>query len=110
MSRDKKDSNIEIGERLKAIRLSLSKSQAEIAEILNVSDEHYRKLESGSAGLTIEKVRILYEELNVDPTWIIVGKPVDEFDLEKYLTNCSKKQRYELFTRCWNYISKNLMK
>ncbi|HKM34744.1 MAG TPA: helix-turn-helix transcriptional regulator [Lachnospiraceae bacterium] len=110
MGRIKKDSNIEIGERLKVIRQNLVISQAEFAEILNVSDEHYRKLESGSTGLTIDKVRVLYEKCNIDPSWLLVGKPIEEFDLDKYLVNCSKEQRDELLKRCWNYIGVNIMK
>lgn len=110
MGRMKKDCNIEIGERLKVIRQNLGKSQAEIAEILNISDEHYRKLESGSTGLTIDKIKLLYEKLNVDPSWLLVGKPMKEFDLDMYLVNCSKEQRNELLRRCLNYISVNIMK
>ncbi len=105
MSRVKKDCNMEIGERLKVIRQNLAKSQAEFAEILNVSDEHYRKLECGSTGLTIEKVRTLYEKLNIDPSWLLVGKPMEEFELDKYLVNCSKEQRDELLKRCLDYIA-----
>lgn len=55
MSREKKRSNVEIGMRLKAIRENLGKSQSEMAEILDVSDDHYRKMESGNSGLTIER-------------------------------------------------------
>lgn len=110
MGRMKKDCNIEIGERLKVIRQNLGKSQAEFAEIMNVSDEHYRKLESGSTGLTIDKIRLLYEKLSVDPSWLLVGKLMKEFDLDMYLVNCSKEQRNELLERCLNYIKININK
>lgn len=105
MGRTKKGSNIEIGSRLRIIRENLGKSQAEFAEILDISDEHYRKLESGSTGLTIEKVRILYEKLNIDPAYLLCGKQPEEFDLDKYLVNCSKEQRDKLLRRCLDYIA-----
>lgn len=105
MGRTKKNSNVEIGGRLRVIRENLGKSQAEFAEILDISDEHYRKLESGNTGLTIEKVRILYERLNIDPTYLLVGRKMEEFDLDKYLVNCSKEQRDRLLRRCLDYIA-----
>ncbi len=104
MSRVKKNDNVEIGMRLRAIRMNLGKSQSEFAEILGISDEHYRKLESGSSGLTVDKVKILYEKLNVDPSYLLVGKRSEDFDLDKYLVNCSKEQRDKLFRHCLAYI------
>lgn len=110
MGRAKKDGNIEIGTRLKVMRENLGKSQAAFAEILDVSDDHYRKLESGNAGLTIEKVRILYEKLNIDPTYLLVGKKMEDFDLDRYLVNCSKEQRDRLLKRCLDYIAGYVIK
>ena len=105
MGRTKKSCNIEIGGRLRVIRENLGKSQAEFAELLDISDEHYRKLENGSTGLTIEKVRLLYEKLNIDPTYLLIGTKSEEFDLDKYLVNCSKEQRDRLLRRCLEYIA-----
>ncbi len=104
MSRAKKNDNIEIGMRLRAIRINLGKSQADFAEVLEISDDHYRKIESGSSGLTLEKVKMLYERLNIDPTHLLMGKQMDDFDLDKYLVNSSKEQRDNLFRRCLAYI------
>ncbi|MGN0431562.1 MAG: helix-turn-helix domain-containing protein [Lachnospiraceae bacterium] len=110
MVREKKSTNVEIGNRLREIRENLSKSQAELAEILDVSDDHYRKLESGTTSLTIEKVRLLYEKLHVDPTYLLVGRRQEEFDLDKYLANCSKEQRDKLLKRCLDYIAASITK
>lgn len=105
MGRTKKGSNVEIGARLRIIRENLGKSQAEFAEILDVTDDHYRKIENGSTGLTLEKVRVLYEKLNIDPTYLLAGEKMEEFDLDKYLVNCSREQRARLLKRCLEYIS-----
>jgi len=104
MSRAKKNDNVEIGMRLRAIRINLGKHQSDMAEVLEVSDDHYRKIESGSSGLTIEKVKLLYEKLNVDPGYLLIGKYMEDFDLDKYLVNCSKEQRDKLFRHCLAYI------
>lgn len=110
MGREKKSSNVEIGSRLRLIRENLGKSQAEFSEILEIGDDHYRKLESGSTGLTIENVRILYEKLNIDPTYLLTGEKPEEFDLDKYLVNCSKEQRDKLLRRCLDYIAGYIMR
>ena len=86
MGRAKKGNNVEIGMRLRIIRENLGRSQAELVEILDVSDDHYRKIESGSTGL------------------LLVGEKMEEFDLDKYLVNCSKEQREHLLKRCLEYM------
>lgn len=110
MSREKKNDNVEIGMRLRAIRMNLGMSQSEFAEILEISDDHYRKVECGSSGLTVEKVKLLYESLSIDPTYLIIGERMDEFDLERYLVNCSKEQKNKLFKHCLAYIEKYITK
>lgn len=110
MSRLKKNDNVEIGIRLRAIRMNLGKSQSDFAEVLDISDDHYRKVESGSSGLTIEKVKVLYEKLSIDPTYLLIGRRMEDFDLEKYLVNCSKEQRDKLFKHCLAYIEKYITK
>ena len=104
MGRSKKDENIEIGIRLREIRINLGLSQAKMAEMMDVTDDHYRKLESGNTGLTIGKLRLLYEKLQIEPTYLITGKQSVEFDLEKYLANCTKEQKNALFARSLEYL------
>ena len=104
MGRSKKTENMEIGARLRESRINLGLSQAKIAEILDVTDDHYRKLESGNTGLTIGKLRLLYEELRIDPTYLLTGEQSGEFDLEKYLANCTLEQSDALFKRSLEYF------
>lgn len=106
MGRDKKNINIEVGARLRQIRENKGCSQSEFAAILGIGDEHYRKLENGSTGLTIEKIYILNKECNIDPTYLIVGEKQEEFDFDKYVTNCTKEQRNRLLTRILEYMKK----
>ena len=86
MERVKKELNVEIGRRLREIRENMGYTQFRFAEILGVVEEHYRKIELGSSGLTLEKVLILYERLNIDATYLIVGKRKDKFDLDDIST------------------------
>ncbi|MCH5275222.1 MAG: helix-turn-helix transcriptional regulator [Lachnospiraceae bacterium] len=113
MDRIKKLVNIEIGARLRESRINLGLSQAQMSEILEVTDEHYRKLESGSSGLTIAKLRLLYEKLGIEPTYLLTGEKPAAFDLEKYIANCTLEQSNALFARSlkyfWNMVQEKKM-
>ena len=54
---------MEIGGRLKMIRENMHLSQAQFAEILDVTEDHYRRIENGISGLTIEKIQLLFDKL-----------------------------------------------
>ena len=58
----RKEANIQVGKRLREARNSLGRTQAEIAVSLGVSEEHYRKYESGATGLSADKLLILYHK------------------------------------------------
>lgn len=104
MGREKKDINIEVGARLKQIRENKRCSQSEFAAILGIGDEHYRKLENGSTGLTLEKVYLLNQKCNIDPTYLIIGRQNEEFDFDRYITNCTKEQKNTLMARMLEYL------
>lgn len=104
MGRSKKAENIEIGIRLRESRINLGLSQAKMAEIMDVSDDHYRKLEGGNTGLTIARLRLLYEKLGIEPTYLLTGERPVEFDLEKYIANCTLEQSNALFARSLKYF------
>lgn len=104
MGRQKKDINIEIGIRLKDIRENLHYTQSQFAEILGICDEHYRKIENGSVGLTLEKVNILHKEVNIDPNYLILGENCDNMDVGYWMINCSKEQRKNMLKRLMEYV------
>ena len=103
MSRPKRSSNVEIGYRLRTAREKMKMSQAAFAEVLDISDEHYRRLENGSSALTVEKIICLYEKYGIDPSYLVVGKTLGNFDLDLYLTTCSKQQKEHLMRCCMEY-------
>ena len=104
--KEKKNCNVEIGKRLKRIRENMNYSQAGFAEILDVSDDHYRRLESGASGLTVEKLQLLFEKLHVESNYLVNGQKRDDFDLDAYLASFDREKRDELLTRCLEYIGK----
>lgn len=111
MEKDKKNTNIQIGKRLREARNNLGRTQAEIAVSFGVSEEHYRKYESGFTGLSVDKLMILHHEYGVDPTYLITGSCLkNDFDVEYYIANCSKEQKDAFVDRMLAYISRMIKK
>lgn len=110
MEIDRKDTNIQIGKRLREARTNMNKDKdkAEFAATLDVTEEHYRKLEAGATGLSADKILILYHTYGIDPTYLITGisSNVKDFNLDYYVANSTKEQRNEFFDRVLAYLSK----
>lgn len=63
-----------IGKRLMKIRQEKNLEFYDMASILGISEGHYRKIERGIYGLDVPKLLRLYEKLNVDPMYLLLGK------------------------------------
>ena len=61
MDTGRKDANIQIGKRLREARLNMNLEKSEIADVLGVTVEHYRKLEAGITGISVDNRREQYE-------------------------------------------------
>ena len=100
-------SNIQIGKRLREARLNMNLEKSEIADVLGVTVEHYRKLEAGITGISVDKVLTLYHKYGIDPTYLITGESsMKDFNLDYYVANSTKEQRNEFFDRVLAYLSK----
>lgn len=109
MERDKKELNVEIGKRLREVRDNLGYTQSKFAEILGVGEEHYRKIELGSSGLTVEKVWLLHDQLKIDATYLIAGEKKNA-DIDYLLTNCDSVERNKILHRMFEYTEQMLYK
>lgn len=65
--------DIEIGERLKAVREKARLLQPEFAERLGVSHRAYSNYERGERTISAEAIKALYEMFSVDPVWLLSG-------------------------------------
>jgi len=108
MSTIRKSTNVEIGKRLREARHKLRGKQTEFACALDVTEEHYRKYESGATGLSAEKLLILFEKYGIDPTYLVTGKNSDEFNLDRYISSCNKEQRDQFIDRVLAYMNRLL--
>ena len=107
MNQYRKDANIQIGNRLREVRNRLGRTREEIAVLFGVTEEHYRKYESGTTGLSADKMLLLYHHYGIDPTYLIAGdEPKNEFDVDYYIANCSKEQKDAFIDRVLAYISR----
>ena len=88
MDTGRKDANIQIGKRLREARLNMNLEKSEIADVLGVTVEHYRKLEAGITGISVDKVLTLYHKYGID------------------VANSTKEQRNDFFDRVLAYLSK----
>lgn len=101
----RKEANIQVGKRSRESRISLGRTQAEIAVALGVSEEHYRKYESGATGLSADKLLILYHKYGIDPTYLITGSCLkNEFDVDYFMANCNKEQKNQFVDRVFAYM------
>ena len=106
MDTERKDANVQIGKRLREIRINMNLGKSEIADVLGVTAEHYRKLEAGMTGISVDKLLILYHTYGIDPTYLVTGESsnIKEFDLYYYVANSTKEQRKQFFERVFGYL------
>lgn len=110
MDTERKIANMQIGKRLREVRNNLGCKQSEFAVTLNVTEEHYRKYESGATGLSADKLQTLYDTYGIDPTYLITGVSVKDFDVDYYIANCTKEQRDRFLDRILAYMGKLMKK
>ena len=103
---ERKELNVLIGYRLQVARENGGYTQEEFAETLNVSVEHYRRVELGRYGLQRENMLLLYQKYKIDPTFLITGERNSAFDFELSLINCSREERDMFIDRMLAYIRK----
>lgn len=94
-----------IGKRLRQFRIRLGMDFMDMAEILGVSEGHYRKIERGVYGLDVRKVLILYQKLKLDPLYLLTGKQETE---KNPGLNESQSDRNELVCELLDYCRKQL--
>lgn len=108
MAEEKKQINIEVGERLKAAREYRKRTQSDFAAALNVEVGQYYKLENGTHGLNAEKLMILNREYHIDPTFLITGEDPNIANVRLFLECCSEEEREKFLDRMVEYLKKSI--
>ena len=106
---EKKELNVLVGYRLQIARENGGYTQEEFAETLDVTVEHYRKVELGVYGLQRENMLLLYQKYKIDPTFLITGERSSSSDFELSLINCTREERNQFIDRMLAYMRKLLI-
>ena len=66
--------NQRVGARLRCVREEAGFTARQFAELLGISESHYRRIENGHHVLMPEKIVILHTYLNIDPLFLLTGE------------------------------------
>lgn len=86
-----------IGERIQNQRLALGYTQQDVYEKLDISQNHYSRIENGHAGMSFDILLLLSEILDVSTDYILTGKIGAEDNiefLEQYKQLSCKQRQY----------------
>ena len=71
---------VAFGERLKALRKGRKLSQEKVADELGVSTIHYKHIENGQVGCSIDLLLILSEKYDVTTDYLLTGTNMEKKD------------------------------
>lgn len=94
-----------ICERLKKVRVENGYTQAQIAEILDISNEAYKKIERGESRISVEKLILLEEKLNISADYLMFGRKCDIDSAWEGVMELSDVDRFKALLRLCAYFS-----
>lgn len=86
---------VEIGKRLRIARIELNYTQEQMAEILGISTAYYGKVERGGYSLSLEKLVIVNEKLDMDINYLLTGVGRG-FSIDEVMRECPREKRYDM--------------
>lgn len=85
----------DMGQRLKRIRTDNQYTQEQMAELLELSTAYYGKVERGQYGLSLEKILLVSQKMEVDINYLFTGYKSRTFTIEDIIEKCPKDKRYD---------------
>lgn len=82
----------EIGERIRAQRRKLGMTQEDVAEILGISATYYGEIERGNRKITIERLLLLRDRLDMDLNYLLTGEIIRGKELVEAFRDCPKSK------------------
>ncbi|WP_051749225.1 helix-turn-helix domain-containing protein [Nevskia soli] len=105
MSRNPFD--VEVGERLKAVREKARLLQPEFAQRLGLAPRTYQNYEIGERTISAEAIKALYEMFSVDPVWLLSGPGNDPRSIK---TPTKPDLLAEIIIKVEQHLAKNRLK
>ena len=87
---------VEMGKRLRILRIGLNYTQEQMAEILEMSVAYYGKVERGVHGLSLEKLVLVNKKQDVDINYLLTGSRQISISLDKVIEDCPRNKRYDM--------------
>lgn len=87
---------IDMGKRLRVLRINLNYTQEQMAEILEISPAYYGKVERGLHGLSLDKLVIANKKLDVDINYLLTGDRKGEISVIEVIKECPRNKRYDM--------------
>ncbi|MCL1880695.1 MAG: helix-turn-helix domain-containing protein [Oscillospiraceae bacterium] len=86
---------VQIGTRLREHRKSLGMTQQNVADILEISMKFYGQIERGESKISVDKVIVLYEKLDLEPTYLLTGNK-STIDFKEFIADCPRDKVFDL--------------
>lgn len=86
----------DIGKRLRKHRKAKGLTQAQTAELLEISCNFYGDIERGKCRLSIEKIILVYERLGIDPTYLLTGEEQTKVGFYDLISDCPKDKIFDM--------------
>ena len=86
----------EIGERLRTSRKSKGLTQAQVADMLDMSCNFYGEIERGNCRLSIEKLLLVHQRLEIDLTYLITGETAPSINFHDIISDCPKDKVFDM--------------
>lgn len=86
----------EIGERLRAARKAKGLTQAQAADLLDMSCNFYGEIERGNCRLSIEKLMLVHKQLDIDLTYLITGEISPTVSFYDIISDCTKDKIFDM--------------
>lgn len=87
---------VAMGERLRDERKKRGMTQESMAELLEMSLTYYGRIERGLSGLSLEKLVLLNQKLDIDPTYLLTGEKRTAVNFDIVIEQCPKTKQHDL--------------
>ena len=85
-----------VGNRLREYRKSKGLTQAEVADILEMSLNFYGVIERGKSRLSIEKMILAHDRLGLDLTYLLTGEVQPKMSFCDIISDCPKDKIFDM--------------
>ena len=86
----------DIGSRLREVRKSYKLTQEKFAKQLGISLNYYGQIERGQSGLSLEKLKLLYDKFDVDLLYLITGDKSHQVTINEIISDCPKEKLFDM--------------